>query len=173
MQRVFQPVISRCLLIAIAITWLYASGCRPENECNCQAYEDCIDGDCVLKPNTYAIGGVGITSSKVYHGVARHLCFDTLVFTINENASSAKTRYGLWLNVPPVQNVSPTILSQNSEQEFTLFTAAPLCYHQQQGQYGIIDCKLTDDSISMKFKFWTLEPTAGPPMDSAMVTLYR
>lgn len=161
------------LLTAIAITWLSTSGCRPENECNCQPYEDCIGGDCVLKPNTYAIGGVGITSSKVYHGVARHLCFDTLVFTINENATTPKKRYGLWLNVPPVQNVSPSILSQNSETEFTLYTAAPLCYYQQQGQYGNIDCKLTDDSISMKFKFWTLAPPIGQPLDAVEVTLYR
>ncbi len=164
-------------LLATLLVFSLFSGCR--DKCQCRDLEDCIDGICVLKPNSYYINNQGIGGTNLYHGVAYgNSCVDTLVLDLNLSEPNPSYRYLLYANVPTfgVYNVSPDLVQKISDTEFIIGSVSPICYKSNLVYWyaSSIHCKQYTDSVQMLIKFRQSDdpPNAGY-IDSCRLTLFK
>jgi hypothetical protein len=155
---------------------------RCGKKCICRDLEDCKDGNCVLKPNSFYLAGHGITGNELYWGVVRNNgCVDTIVV---ENQTPSRYHYLVTSYIPDGQggfNLLNAVLNREmtiSEKEYYLTGTDLICL--PGGVFGdnwilrkahFID---TRDSIQMQGWFRSLfnQPPDREFIDSFKVTLH-
>ncbi|MEZ4987828.1 MAG: hypothetical protein R2795_22835 [Saprospiraceae bacterium] len=154
-------------LLLMLSTLLFYCKDKPE-VCACSDNEDCVDGECLWKPNYYRVGGVGVIGHDLYVGIVEdNFCLDTLIFNIRENGE-----FSLFMDVPPMQNIGINVNYQRSDTEFILGHGSHLCYDDGLIYSDIICKTYVPDSVSLTFLFWHLE-SPGVYIDTAHVTMVK
>ena len=165
------------LSFAILMTFCLYPSCK--DKCSCRDLEDCVDGECVLKENSFYLNNQGFQGTNLYHGVVKgNSCIDTLILDVNLLESNPAYRFILIAKVPPygAYNVSPTVISEISNTEFLLGSGSPIC-NQNSTVYwyaSYIHCYLFKDSVQMNIKFRSSNGLPTPDfVDSCKVTLVK
>lgn len=146
------------------------AGCdnNDEDPCDaCPTIATCVDGECVLPPNTYYIGGIHVTGHNPYVGILQSdLCpqMDSILLDVQPNDEFEL--YAAQPGAPNPRKIGAGLLEKFSDSTYRLFTINPFCY------YAYMDATIHTDSINLRFEFWEL---SNPEviLDTAHVTLYK
>ena len=134
---------------------------------DCPSFAMCVDGECVLPPNTFYLGGSYVTGYNSYVGILQSdLCpqMDSILLDVQPN-----DEFELFAARPGEQQmwtIGAGLLEKFSDSTYRLFTINPFCY------YAYMDATIHTDSINLRFEFWEL---SNPEviLDTAHVTLYK
>jgi len=153
------------------------SACRKKDDCRCNPVEDCIEGTCVLQPNSFWAGNSGVTGFNLYKGVVNsNVCIDSIAFDIN-TVSFSEPRYNLYVNIPPngLYEIPLALGLKISDNEYVLGSGATICHRPNGKQWypSYVHCITTPDSVVMNIKFLEWFDTSNEYVDSCRVTLYK
>ena len=155
-----------CLFLLLAV--FTSCDNNEEDPCDdCRPRSTCVDGVCVLPPNTFYIGGSYHTGYNPYVGILQtDLCpqIDSILLDVQPN-----DQFEMFMTVPGLsqaQKVGAGTAEKLSDSTYILFTISPVCY------YSYMHATIHTDSVNLNFKFWEL---SNPEviLDSAKVTLYK
>lgn len=164
--------------IAFVILCLTFNSCKEQiDDPACPGSQIFISGECYMNDWVHELGGTTIIARNSYVGhIIGHDCIDTLIFYNDTVRSFDDERFGLVVpNFPGIQNVlGSDIPNQISESEFYASSVTPLCYINGEGRYANLHILLfEEDSVSIQFKFWTLNSSPGVFIDSTEVTFFK
>jgi hypothetical protein len=152
---------------SILLLFAACTGCddTDDDPCeDCPSFATCLDGECVLPPNTFKLGEHYIRGYNTYVGILQSdVCpaIDSMLFDVQPNDV-----FTLYVNYPPVQDIGVGTIQKLSDSTYSLFTIKPICY------YAYVHATINTDSVNLDFKFWDLEQP-DVILDSAKVTLYK
>ncbi|MDZ4679013.1 MAG: hypothetical protein SGI94_01140, partial [Saprospiraceae bacterium] len=76
-----------CAFAMLFVVALSAPGCKKLIACDCETWENCLAGDCMVKENVYFLGetGIELEGENFYVGIMQgEVCPDTIVVDLIE-----------------------------------------------------------------------------------------
>lgn len=173
MKRLF--FYAACLL---SILVCLNSSChdKDDDECICKSNETCVDGQCFISESVHEIGGTTVIVPNSYVGIANcNDCIDTLIFYNDTTRALNNGRFGLYHadHLGGVENVAGSLPTEVSQDEYYLYTSAPLCKLNGEFWYANLHYIIEQDSVWMELKFWTLNSQPGEFVDSCQMMFYK
>jgi len=153
------------MLFAILLS---TPGCKKPVNCDCETWENCIAGDCVVKEHVYFLGETGIEGENLYVGiVGGDVCGDTILLNVQSD-----DQFNLYVKRVEASrifayDIDPIVSFKHSDTHYYLTSFETMCDNLYPG----MNTRIYSDSVTIEFDF-RLSP-ASEPLHYGYATLLR